>query len=74
MTEPYERVDQPLRNILLRNFLGGIVWGLGATIGVSIILAVLGFFLSKVNLVPIIGSFLSDVFHYILQNNHVLMR
>jgi hypothetical protein len=74
MPEPYEKVEQPLRTILLRNFLGGVVWGLGATIGVSLILAILGFFLSKINLVPIVGSFLSDVFHYILQNNHVITR
>lgn len=74
MPEPYERVEQPLSNVLLRNFLGGIVWGLGATIGVSLILALLGYFLSKVNLVPIVGTFFGDVFRYVLQNNHTIIR
>jgi len=57
MTQPYEQTSRPLRKrqIILNNFMGGVFWGLGATIGLSIFIAIL--VLSPyINFVPIIGS------------------
>ncbi len=72
MLEPLERVERPLGRMLLNNFLGGIVWGLGATIGVSLILTVVGFLIRGINFVPLVGSFVASVMHYVLQSNSVL--
>ncbi len=55
------RVNRPLGKMLINNFLGGIAWGLGVIIGTTIILALIAFFVSKVDFVPILGKFLSDV-------------
>lgn len=42
-------------------FLGGIGWGIGITVGTSVVLLGIGFFVSKVNFVPILGDFLAKV-------------
>ncbi|HSW87568.1 MAG TPA: DUF5665 domain-containing protein [Candidatus Saccharimonadales bacterium] len=69
--QPYEAVDKKQRKqILIDNFLGGIAWGLGASIGVSLILAILGFIASKVNLVPVVGTFVAHIMDFVLKINH----
>ena len=55
------------KNIFTTNFLGGIAWGLGATVGLAIILTVFGFLINKLNLVPIVGSFMADLIKPVLQ-------
>lgn len=67
--QPYERVNQTFRAILVNNFLGGIAWGLGATVGLSILVAILTLVLKHVNLVPIVGRFLSEVLDFMAKNN-----
>ena len=44
MSQHYEKASQKLsfKQILWNNFLAGIAWALGATIGISIIFALLG--------------------------------
>lgn len=59
--EHYEKVLMSRKQIIVNNFLGGISWGLGATVGLSIVLAILGFLFSHINLVPIVGDFVSEV-------------
>lgn len=68
MVEPIEKINRPLPKMLWQNFLGGIAWSLGVTIGLTIILAILGFMLSKINLVPIVGDFASGVVEFVEQN------
>jgi len=63
----YDKVNESLKDIIIRNFMGGIAWGLGATIGLALILAILGFILKRVNYVPIVGDFVSQVTHYVYQ-------
>lgn len=67
--EKHEEIHKSKKQIFFNNFLGGIAWGIGATIGVSIFFAVLAFILSKINLIPIIGNFITGVMSYVLQNN-----
>lgn len=70
-------MDKPhanLKKIFIQNFMGGIAWGLGASVGAAIILALLGFVVGKLNLVPIVGSFVADVIKFILQNNPQLIK
>lgn len=69
--QPYEAVEKKKRKqIMIDNFLGGIMWGLGASIGVSLILAILGFIASKINLVPVVGTFVGQILNFVLKTNH----
>jgi len=51
--------------IFITNFVGGIAWGLGASVGVSILVALSGFLLTKINLIPIIGDFINNLNFYL---------
>ena len=44
-----------------RIFLSGIITGLGSAVGATLIVAILLYLLSKVELVPIVGTWLSEV-------------
>lgn len=72
--QPHERIHGKIKQIVVNNFVGGISWGLGATVGVSIVLAVFGLILSKINLIPFIGDFVSQVTSFVLQNNPHLLK
>jgi len=71
MAQHYEKASQKLsfRQILWNNFLAGIAWALGATIGLSIIFALFGLLSKNVDFIPIVGSFISDVIDFIIQTN-----
>ncbi len=67
--EKYKGVEKTKKTILVDNFLGGIAWGLGVTVGVTVLVAVLSFALKQVNLVPIVGNFVIEVQNFISQNS-----
>lgn len=71
--ENYEHIHKTKKEIFFNNFLGGIAWGLGATVGVSIFFTFFAFLLSKINLIPVVGNFVTGVIGYILQNNPNLL-
>lgn len=70
----YEHVHRAKKHIFFNNFIGGVAWGLGASVGVSILFALLGFIASQANLIPFIGGFVSEVIDFVLQNNPNLNR
>lgn len=72
--ERHEEVTRSKKHIFINNFIGGIAWGIGATIGLAILFAVLGVVLANVNLIPIVGSFVSETIKFVLQNNPELIR
>jgi Na+-translocating ferredoxin:NAD+ oxidoreductase RnfA subunit len=73
--QPYENSSKLSRNqIIINNFLGGISWGLGATVGLSLFFVLLSMIGKEVNLVPVVGSFASQVINYILATNHNLQH
>lgn len=72
--QPHEGIYRSKKQIILNNFIGGISWGLGATIGLSLVLTILGIILSKVNLIPIVGDFASQITTFVLQNNPNLIK
>ena len=47
--------------ILFDNFLGGFAWSLGTFIGLGLLTVVVGYFLSKIDLVPIIGKWMAQI-------------
>ena len=67
--EPHEKVYRGRKSIIINNFIGGLSWAVGATIGLALIIAVLSFLLKNINLVPFIGAFISDVINQIIKTN-----
>lgn len=68
-TQKYERVNLSKKQLIINNFLGGIAWGLGVTIGLSVVLAILGLLANVIGVVPIVGNFVSEIIKYVSQNN-----
>jgi hypothetical protein len=72
--DKYEHIHRSRKHIFLNNFLGGMAWGLGASVGISVLLAILGFIASQVNIIPVFGTFISNIIDFILQHNQLLRR
>lgn len=72
--EKHESLHRSKKEIFFNNFIGGIAWGLGATVGFSLVLAILGIIIKNVNLVPFVGSFVSDVLNFVISKNPALLR
>lgn len=64
----------PMSKILLNNFIGGIAWAIGATVGLALFFFIIGFIAKNINFVPIVGSFVSDVLNFILATNPNLQK
>lgn len=67
--EPAEKVYRSRGKMLLDNFLGGIVWALGVWVGSAVIIALLVYFISKIDFVPIIGNFMASISDYLVKKN-----
>lgn len=72
--EPHENVKQSRKNLIINNFFGGLAWALGATIGLAIIIALLGLILKNINLVPFVGNFVADIINFIIDKRPDLVR
>ncbi len=71
--EREELVLRSKKQILFNNFLGGVAWALGVTVGLALIVAILGFILKNVNLIPYVGNFVAGVIEFILTKNPNLL-
>ena len=71
--ERYEQVDKKRKIIFIDNFIGGIAWALGATVGLSIIVAILGVILKNSNFIPYVGNFVAGVIQFIITKNPNLL-
>jgi hypothetical protein len=67
--EKSENIYRSRKKMLLDNFLGGIVWSIGVWIGTTIIVALLVYFFSKINFIPIIGDFVAEISKYVASQN-----
>jgi len=72
--QPYEKAGASRKYIILNNFIGGIAWAFGATVGLGIVFVILGVVLKSAILVPIVGTFVSEVANFVLQNNPQLIQ
>ena len=59
--------EQRKRDIVTRNFLGGLAWGLGSVIGATVVVAILVGLLSAVDFIPFVGNFVEDIVELVNQ-------
>jgi hypothetical protein len=71
--EKYDQTKSSRLQILINNFIGGIAWALGATVGLALIVGVLTLVLKNVNLIPVVGSFIADTIKFIITKNPNLL-
>lgn len=50
-----------LKDTLLHNFLGGIAWGLGITVGIALITYILSLVVKALGGVPLVGDFFAGI-------------
>ncbi len=62
-------VERGLKRIIISNFVGGVSWGLGVTIGASLLLGILGYFASNIGIIPVVGKFVQDLLIFLNQNS-----
>jgi hypothetical protein len=69
-TQPYEKAGTlTKKEIMLNNFIGGLSWALGATVGISLIFTILTMIARYIDFIPIFGTFISDLLDFILTHN-----
>lgn len=63
--QPHEKVSAPVskKQMMWNNFLGGLFWGIGTALGAILLLTVLGFLVSRLDFVPILGDFIAEITH-----------
>ena len=49
------------RQIAVDNFLGGLFWSFGSFIGLALIALFVGYLISQIDLVPIVGTWIAQV-------------
>ena len=76
MGQPYEKSSKHMsfKRIATNNFVGGVFWALGATVGLALIFVVLGMISKSVNVVPVFGTFVSQIIDFVLKHNPNLQR
>jgi len=57
----YQKVRLPRREIILNNFLGGLFWGLGTVTGGVVIIGLIGYLLTILGAIPLIGDFIAKI-------------
>lgn len=67
--EPHEKVYRSKKEIFIDNFIGGIAWAAGSMVGLAIMFAIVGYLLSRIDLVPILGDFLGNVMRDMVEKN-----
>lgn len=53
------------RDIVARNFLGGISWGVGSVLGATLIVALILGVLRAAGFIPFIGDFVTQIVDYV---------
>ncbi len=71
--EKYEQIKESRKRIFINNFIGGIAWALGATIGLALIVGILTLILKNASLVPFVGNFVADTIKFIITKNPNLL-
>jgi hypothetical protein len=67
-TQRYDAVTASRKRIVINNFLGGISWALGTTVGFSLVVAIAGIILKQVGVVPFFGNLVIQISDFVGQN------
>ena len=70
-TDHHYNVHRSRKKMLLDNFAGGIAWGFGTVIGGTLVILLIGYLLSKVELIPIIGDWVRAITEEVQRHNMV---
>lgn len=62
----YDNVVHSRKAIFFNNLIGGVGWGIGATIGLSIILAIFAFVVQQLHFIPGVGETASDLYKSVI--------
>jgi uncharacterized protein (DUF2062 family) len=70
LTTETRRLNQSITRLVKQqslpsSFLRGVASGFGSVIGATIVVAVLAYLLSNVELIPLIGSWLAELVEYV---------
>ena len=65
----YERVHEGKKDIMLNNFIGGITWAFGVTVGLALLFGILTLIARNINVVPVVGQFVSNILTFVLEHN-----
>ncbi|MDP2632513.1 MAG: DUF5665 domain-containing protein [Candidatus Curtissbacteria bacterium] len=57
----YIEVNPSAKIKFINGLVGGLGWGIGITVGTALFIWIITFIISRVDIVPIFGQFLSDV-------------
>ena len=68
--QQYIQVLLNTRRIALMSFLSGMMSGLGAVIGVTIVLSLLVYLLTRLEVLPIIGEWIAQIVRIVQQKTH----
>jgi hypothetical protein len=68
-----ERVTGSRKKIFINNFIGGLAWAFGVTVGLSLVVAILTPILKHVNLIPSVGNFVANVMQFVVDRNPNLL-
>ena len=69
--ESNEKIFRSKKQIFINNFIGGIAWAFGSVVGLAIIFAIIGYFLARVDFVPIVGNFFTNVIKNVAEKNQL---
>lgn len=61
LTSAIQHTYGTTRALLWRSFLAGLLSGLGATIGVSVIIVLIGYLIRHFGGLPVVGNWLNDL-------------
>lgn len=67
LTQALKLIDQYPKKLFLRQFFLGLFSGLGATLGVTIVLAILSYLVHLLGGVPVIGQWFSRLGNYLIR-------
>ena len=73
LTEEIKKLNTVINRLykkqsFMRSFVNGVFMGLGSVVGATLVVAVIVYLLNQVNLIPVIGNWLSQIISEALTN------
>lgn len=59
--EPAHRIYRSRKDLFIDNLLGGIAWGFGGVIGATVVVAIIGIIIARLETTPLLGAYISSL-------------